>query len=69
MSREKQGRAEIATASAQNRTDCLEDLEVVRRRLRVAEDLIRALSGKLLDRHEDLRRLRAVATELRGLAV
>lgn len=77
MSRGKQDQAGIASAEGQNRTTrpepvhtvpegVLEDLDAVVERLRIAEDLVRELSGRLLVRHQELLALRAVAGEFRG---
>ena len=77
MAKGKQSRAKISSAPAKNRVAEFEhsqtvleglrkDLEAVRRRLRVSDDLVRALCERLLGRHAELRRLRAVPDELRG---
>ncbi len=77
MSIEKQDKTQIASASGQNRAHksddirtvlegVREDLEITVARLRVSEDLGRALGARLLVRHEEIRRLRAVPDELRG---
>jgi len=77
MSIRKQGRAEIASASGQNRIAEFEhsqtvleglrkDLEAAVERLRISDDLVRELSARLLDRHDQLRRLRSASNGFRG---
>ena len=77
MSKGKQGRTGIASAAGQNRIGGFnhsrtvlegvrEDLEIAVARLRVSEDLGRALGARLLDRHDQLRRLRSASNGFRG---
>ncbi len=77
MLREKQSRDEISSRSGQNRIaefehsqtvleGLREDLEIAVERLRIAEDLGRALGARLLDRHDQLRRLRSASNGFRG---
>ncbi len=48
--------------------DARHETLAITERLQVADDLARALGARLLDRHDQTRRLRAVPTELRGRA-